>query len=208
VVLTNSYSSRSQSTAVTKHGIFVDGDVCKVTELFDLVACKNITKVSDFTSDEINMHDQQSPQTEQFNSFTCQSKGSKIPQNEVVLSSFSNKLVSLAHQVVSKGNGICLDLFGIGLEPRGLDLFQGNSQSTDLVIVGTTLKRWENSEVDLVFEVINRILWLTLLWWFRALAIEDHTSPRTPQTFVGSGGDYVTVLKGVGSFLQPKTVQI
>ena len=68
----------------------------------------------------------------------------------------------------------------IGFEGRGIGLLQGNCKSTDLVIVRTTLERWENREVDLVLKIINCTLWLTLLRWLWTLPVEDHSSPRAP----------------------------
>jgi hypothetical protein len=47
-------------------------------------------------------------------------------------------------------------------------------------------------KIDLVFKVVNDTLWLALLGWYRPLLVEDHASPRTPQTLVGCGCDYVT----------------
>ena len=58
---------------------------------------------------------------------TGQSKRAKIPKNKVVFSSTSYDAVSLAHQVVSKGNSIGFDLFRIDLESRSVSLLQGNS---------------------------------------------------------------------------------
>ena len=135
---------------------------------------------------------------------TCQSKRAKIPKDKVVLSSTSDKLVSFAHQVVSKSNSIGPNLLGVGLEPRGHGLFQGNSQGTDLVIVRTTLKGRENGKVDPVFKVIDSTFRLALLWWFWALTVEDHASPWAPKTLVSGGSDNVTELKGTCSFLLTK----
>ncbi|KAF1875664.1 hypothetical protein Lal_00006294, partial [Lupinus albus] len=72
--------------------------------------------------------------------FTSQSKRTEIPQDKMILSSTSDKTVSLAHQVISNSNCIGLNLLGICLEPRCHGLFQSNSKGTNLVIVRTTLK--------------------------------------------------------------------
>ena len=49
---------------------------------------------------------------------TSQAKRTEIPENKVVLCSISNQLVALPHQMVTKGNCVCLDLLDIGLESR------------------------------------------------------------------------------------------
>ena len=51
---------------------------------------------------------------------TSQAKRMEIPENKVVLCSItiSNNLLALTHQMVTKGNCVCLDLLDIGLEYR------------------------------------------------------------------------------------------
>lgn len=51
VILTDSYSSRGQGTAVTKHSILVHSNVAKVTELLNLIACRRA-----FTTSELKLH--------------------------------------------------------------------------------------------------------------------------------------------------------
>ena len=48
VVLTNSNSSGSQGTAVTKHSILVYSNIAQITELLDLVAWKNTINKLEF----------------------------------------------------------------------------------------------------------------------------------------------------------------
>lgn len=139
--------------------------------------------------------------------YTSQPKRPEIPQNKVVLGSSCDKLVILAHQILSKGNSIGLDLFCIGFEPRCHGLLESNSESTNLVIMRTTLKRGENRKVDLVFKIIFCTLWLALLRWLRPLPVKDHTSPRSPQALVGCGCDNVTELKWICSFLHKNRVR-
>jgi hypothetical protein len=40
MILTDADTTRCQCTAVTKDGILVQGDMAKVTDLFNLVSCK------------------------------------------------------------------------------------------------------------------------------------------------------------------------
>ena len=137
-------------------------------------------------------------------SFTSQSKRAEIPQDKMVLGSAGDKTVSLAHQVIPKGNRVGLNLLGICLEARRHGLFQSNGKGTDLVVVRTTLKGREDSEVDFVLKIINCILGLPLLGRLRSLPEEDHTRPRPPQALVGCCCHNVTVLERIINFLHKK----
>lgn len=119
----------------------------------------------------------------------------------MVLRSASDKAVPFPHQVFSKRNGVRLNLLRVGLKPGRRGLLQRHGESTDLVVVGPTLQRREHRKVDLVLEIINRVLRLPLLRRLRALPVKDHPRPWTPQALMRGGGHNVTILEGVVHFL-------
>ena len=115
MILTNADTTRSQCTAVTKDSILVQCDVAKVTELFNLVSCRYKT-----TLKQVIIWPLENEAQLDANLHTSQAKRMEIPENKVVLCSItiSNQLVALTHQMVTKGNCICLDVLDIGLEYR------------------------------------------------------------------------------------------
>ena len=119
LIHTNSNSTGSQGTAVTKHGILVHSDVAEIAQFLDLVAyakaleSTKINHISARRKMSLNMMFYQWNKC----TLTSQAKRPEIPQDKVVLSSAGDKLVSLAHQVLPEGNSVGLDLLSIGLEP-------------------------------------------------------------------------------------------
>mmetsp|Transcript_71897 Transcript_71897/g.120583 ORF Transcript_71897/g.120583 Transcript_71897/m.120583 type:complete len:278 (-) Transcript_71897:232-1065(-) len=109
----------------------------------------------------------------------------------MVVSAIGHQLVTLLHQSRTQGTGIGLDLLGILLECWACDLLQLSGNTSNLVLVGTTLKSREHSKVDLLGESG----WGSIRTL--GLAAEDHAGARTTQTLVGGGGDHITVLEGI-----------
>mmetsp|Transcript_10268 Transcript_10268/g.22016 ORF Transcript_10268/g.22016 Transcript_10268/m.22016 type:complete len:284 (-) Transcript_10268:5-856(-) len=127
--------------------------------------------------------------------------GPQVPQHQVVVSAASHQLVATSSQGLGQRTGVLLDLLGVGLELIRCCILEGHCQSTNLVIVGTTLQGGEDGEVDLVLVVIGGARSLTLgqaVSRLRAPPEEDHAGPWTTQGLVGGGGHHVRVLKGAG----------
>lgn len=108
----------------------------------------------------------------------------EVPEDQVVLSTVSLEPVTVLEQDGSHGSGVGPDLLGVLLESGIGSLLEGDGDTGDGVVVGTTLTGREHGSVDTSLEV-----------GFLVLSEEDETSSGTTECLVGSGGHDVTVLE-------------
>lgn len=108
----------------------------------------------------------------------------EVPENQVVLSTVSLEPVTVFEQDGSHGSGVGADLLGVLLESGVGSLLEGDGDTGDGVVVGTTLTSREDGSVDTSLKVR-----------FLVLSEEDETSSGTTEGLVGSGGHDVTVLE-------------
>jgi hypothetical protein len=93
----------------------------------------------------------------------------------VIIGATGLKLVPVANKLLSKGTSIRNDLLSILLELWHGDLVQGSSDSSDGVVMGTTLASREDSLIDTLFEIFGI---------FQVLPEEDETGTRTTEGLV------------------------
>lgn len=120
----------------------------------------------------------------------------KVNKDHVAVSAVRDELVAEALEGVLQGLGVGDNLLLVGLEVGAGSLLQGNSQSGDGVVVGTTLVTREDGEVDGVLEVVEGLLASLGVDGADTLAEEDHGATRTTERLVGGGGDDIGVLEG------------
>mmetsp|Transcript_53782 Transcript_53782/g.120641 ORF Transcript_53782/g.120641 Transcript_53782/m.120641 type:complete len:331 (+) Transcript_53782:191-1183(+) len=125
---------------------------------------------------------------------TSQPQRSQIPQHQVVLSTLRRKFVALADQELRKCGGVSLDLLGVRLELGGGDLLELRRQTSDLVVVRTTLQRREDSLVDCLLVAIHGRAGLVGLG---TPPEEDHPRARATQRLVRRGRDNIAEIKSV-----------
>lgn len=128
---------------------------------------------------------------------TVQSLVTEVKQNHVTVSAVSNELVAQFLELKLSRLGVFDNQFLVLLELRGGGLLQGNSKSSDGVVVGTTLVTREDREVDRTLKVIQDFLAI-LVSAAHALAEEDHSTTGATERLVGGGGDDISVLKRRG----------
>mmetsp|Transcript_6242 Transcript_6242/g.9738 ORF Transcript_6242/g.9738 Transcript_6242/m.9738 type:complete len:313 (+) Transcript_6242:95-1033(+) len=107
----------------------------------------------------------------------------QIPKHQMILSSPGSKTVSQTYKLGSKSRSILLHLLGINVELGCHDLQQLSGNSSNLMLMRSTLKSGEDSLVNLVFKS-------TLI-----LTEEDHTGTRSTKGLVGSGSHNITIFK-------------
>src|SRR6185369_6869610 len=78
---------------------------------------------------------------------------------------------------------------------------EGNSQSSDGVVVGATLVAREDGEVDGALKVVESLSTSLGVDGADTLAEEDHGTTGATERLVSSGGDNVGVLEGSGDDL-------
>ena len=76
-----------------------------------------------------------------------------IPHDEMSVCAGSDDALASLDQALGDSARIRNHLGAVGLELRSCHLFELNSQGANLVVVGTTLKHGENSEIDFVCEL-------------------------------------------------------
>mmetsp|Transcript_27815 Transcript_27815/g.54536 ORF Transcript_27815/g.54536 Transcript_27815/m.54536 type:complete len:391 (+) Transcript_27815:1109-2281(+) len=106
----------------------------------------------------------------------------QVPQNQVVVGAVGHQLVPLAHQVVTTRLGVLHDLLGVCVELGSGHLLQLCGEASDLMIVGSSLKRGEDGEVDLVLHVGDSLL-----------VEEDHATSGTTERLVRGRCHHVSI---------------
>ena len=119
----------------------------------------------------------------------------KAQQNHVAVSAVSNELVAQLLEFVLNRLGVLEDLSLVGLEFRSVCLLEGNSKSSDGVVVRTTLVTGEDGEVDGTLKVVHGVLASLGVSAAHTLTEEDHGTTGTTERLVGSGGDNISVLE-------------
>lgn len=124
-------------------------------------------------------------------------EGLEVEEDHVVVGTTSNESVTALDKLLADGLGVLLDLLLVLLELRSLGLLQGDCESSNGVVVRTTLVTGEDGEVDWAFEVVKSLDLLATLHLGLAdtLAEEDHGTTGTTERLVGGGGDNVGVLE-------------
>lgn len=120
----------------------------------------------------------------------------KVEEDHVAVSAISNELVAELLELDLQGLGVGDNLLLVGLELRGLSLLEGNSQSSDGVVVRTTLVAREDGEVDRLLKVVEGLLASLGVNRADTLSEEDHGSSRTTEGLVSGGGDDISPLEG------------
>lgn len=115
-----------------------------------------------------------------------QGQRSQVPKDQVVLGTIGLELVAEFMEFLASGLRVGNDLAGVLLEGWVGGLLEGDGNTSNGVVVRTTLASREDGSVNLGLN-------------FRLLVLseEDDTSSRTSQRLVSSRGDNVTVFKGV-----------
>jgi hypothetical protein len=121
----------------------------------------------------------------------------KVNEDHVAVSAVGHELVAEGLELGLKSLGVLDDLLLVLLELRGVDLLEGNSESGDGVVVGTTLVTGEDGEVDGTLKVVHDVL-AGLVLATDTLAEEDHGTTGTTKGLVSGGGDNIGVLEGRG----------
>ena len=132
------------------------------------------------------------------NTGTVKSLGLQVDEDHVVVGTASDKGVVTGLELVLKSLGVLDDLLLVLSELVGLSLLEGNSKSSNRVVVRTTLVTREDREVDGALEVVEGLDLLASLHLSLAdtLAEEDHGTTGTTERLVGGGGDNVGVGEG------------
>lgn len=92
--------------------------------------------------------------------------------------------------------GILDDLLLVGLKVIGLSLLEGNSESSDGVVVGSTLVAGEDGEVDRTLKVIEGFFSGLRVGLADALTEEDHGTTGSTKGLVCGGSDDIAVREG------------
>lgn len=118
---------------------------------------------------------------------TSEANGAKIPEDEVVVSAAGLELVAVGNEGSSESPSVGDDLLGVLLPLGGCNLLQSSSNSSNGVVVGTTLACREDGIVNPLFEILGVL---------EILPEEDETGTGATQGLVGGGGNDVTVVEG------------
>lgn len=129
---------------------------------------------------------------------TVQALVAEVDKDHVAVSAVRDELVTESLELLLEGLGVLDDLLLVLLELGGINLLKGNSQSSDGVVVGTTLVTREDREVDGALKVIHDVLAGLGVSAADTLAEEDHGTTGTTEGLVGGGGDNIGVLEGGG----------
>lgn len=132
------------------------------------------------------------------NTSTIEVVGAEVDEDHVAVSAVRDELVAKNLELLLESLGVLDDLLLVLLELRGVDLLESNSQSSDGVVVGTTLVAREDGEVDRVLKVVKDFL-SGLIGAADTLAEEDHGTTGTTERLVGGGGHNIGVLEGRGN---------
>merc|ERR1719210_1312703 len=112
--------------------------------------------------------------------------GPYIPQDQVVVSPVTGKLVALFNQRFAQDASIFYHLLRVLLETVRLHLQELHGQTANLMIMRTSLQTGENCHVDSLFDI----------WHFVRVLEKDHSGSRSSQRLVGGGRHNVTMLEG------------
>lgn len=107
-----------------------------------------------------------------------------------------DELVAESLELNLKSLGVLDNLLLVLAELRSGGLLEGDSQSSDGVVVGTTLVTREDGEVDRTLKIIHDVLAGLGVSAAHALAEEDHGTTGTTERLVGGGGNHIGVLEG------------
>jgi len=124
----------------------------------------------------------------------------EVNEDEVVGGSSTDELVAHLHELVGELGRVGEDLLLVIDEGGLLGLLEAGGESGDCVVVGSSLEAGEDSEVELVLNVVHDLLAL-LVDAADALTVEDHGPARATEGLVGGGGDNVGKVKGGGDDL-------
>lgn len=130
------------------------------------------------------------------NASTVKAVLTEVEEDHVRVGAVGNELVAEGLELVLESLGVVNNLLLVGLEVGAGSLLQGNSESSDGVVVGTALVTGEDREVDGVLEVVEGLLAGLGVDGADALAEEDHGTTRATEGLVGGGGDDISVLEG------------
>lgn len=109
--------------------------------------------------------------------------------------SVGDELVTKTLELDLNGLSVLDDLLLVLLELGGVGLLEGNGESSDGVVVGSTLVTWEDGEVDGVLKIVKDILSGLGISGTDTSAEEDHGTTGSTEGLVGGGGDDVGVLE-------------
>jgi hypothetical protein len=134
-----------------------------------------------------------------------QTERAEVPEDEVVVRAIGLKLVALGGELGSDGPAVGDDLGSVLLESGGSDLLEGDGDTGDGVVVGSTLASGEDGVVDALRDIVRQrgrkkrkgetmnLLDVGLL----GLVEEDKTGTGTTKGLVGGRADDVAELEGV-----------
>lgn len=127
------------------------------------------------------------------NTSTIQGVGTQVNQDHVGVGAVRDELVAKLLEAVLQRLGVVDNLLLVGLELGRGCLLEGDSQSSDGVVVGTTLVTGEDREVDGLLEVVHGLLASLGVDGTNTPAEEDHRATRTTERLVGSGSNNIGV---------------
>lgn len=130
------------------------------------------------------------------NTGTVEAVLAEVEEDHVAVSAVGDELVAEGLEGVLNSLSVGDNLLLVSLEFGGGSLLQGDSQSSDGVVVGTTLVTREDGEVDRALKVVEGLLASLSIDGTNTLAEEDHGTTRTTERLVGSGGNNVGILEG------------
>jgi len=129
---------------------------------------------------------------------TVESLRLQVNEDHVVVGTAGDESVTEVLELVLESLGVVDDLLLVLSELVRLCLLEGNSKSSDGVVVRSTLVTREDGEVDGTLEIVEGLDLLASLHLSLAdtLAEEDHGTTGTTERLVGGGGDNVGVGEG------------
>mmetsp|Transcript_50566 Transcript_50566/g.127007 ORF Transcript_50566/g.127007 Transcript_50566/m.127007 type:complete len:371 (-) Transcript_50566:413-1525(-) len=127
---------------------------------------------------------------------TIDALGAQVNQEKMVVGPARDKPEAMGGEGLAKHARILDGLLLVCHEGWVHRLMQGHRQGRNRMVVGATLERWENCEVDLLLQLV--VHGLAVPAHLLALAIENHATARAPQRLVRGAGHHVGVLKRVG----------
>lgn len=136
------------------------------------------------TRNGVLVHGDVSLVTNLLNLGTGKTERSEIPQDQVVVSSIGLELVVVREQNLGHSSGVGNNLLSVSLESRVSSLLEGNSDTGDRVVVGSTLASREDGLVDSLFNI-----------GLLVLSEEDQTSSGSSERLVSGRADDITVLE-------------
>lgn len=123
-------------------------------------------------------------------------EGLQVEENHVVVRAVGDELVAEALEGNFEGLCVLDDLLLVELEVLGLGLLEGNGESGDGVVVGSTLVTGEDGEVNGALKIVEGLLASLCVGLAHALAEEDHGTTGSTERLVGGGGNDIAVGEG------------